>query len=177
MAKQSTSNSSSRPGRFKINYQKRYAMLTVNPPSGGGRPVYVGEVMSRMKMLRIPMVRKLIVEQIIERASGKPERLVEWPGGAKLSASLEVYISEDNMLATCVMHRPKKAGGSLTEGEVLDALREREVIFGFQMDNLRNMVSEPLYEQEIIAAKGEEPVVGSAQKVNSFSTPNPENRT
>jgi len=100
---------------------------TSNPPSGGGRPVYAGEVMSRMKMLRIPMVRKLIVEQIIERASGKPERLVEWPEGAKLSASLEVYISDDNMLATCVMHRPKKGGGSLTEEELLDALKEREV--------------------------------------------------
>ena len=162
-----------RPGRFKISYQKGYAMLTVNPPGGGGKPVYAGEVVSRMKMLRIPIVRKLIVDQIIERASGKPERLVEWSEGAKLSASLEVYISEDNMLATCVMHRPKKGGGSLTEEEALDALKEREVIFGFQMENLRNMVGEPLYEQEIIAAQGEEPVIGSAQKVNFFFNTEP----
>ena len=158
----------SRPGRFKINYHKRYAILTVNPPSGGGRPVYAGEVIGRMKMLRVPMVRKLIIDQIIKRASGKSERLVEWPDGAKLSASLEVYISEDSMLATCVMHRPKKGGGSLTEEEVLEVLREREVIFGFQMENLRSMVSEPLYEQEIIAAQGEEPVIGSAQKLKFF---------
>ena len=52
--------------------------------------MYAGEVMSRMKMLRIPMVRKLIDDQIIERARGKPERLGELPEGEKLSASLEV---------------------------------------------------------------------------------------
>jgi uncharacterized protein (DUF342 family) len=160
-------------GTFKLNYQNGYAMLTVTPPTGGGRPVYASEVIGRMKMLRIPMVRKLIIDQIIERATGRPERLAEWPEGAKLSASLDIYISEDNMLATCVMHRPKKGGGSLSEEDVLEELRARGVVFGFQRENIRNMIREPLYEQEIIVAEGQEPVMGSAQRVKFFFNTQP----
>jgi uncharacterized protein (DUF342 family) len=165
MSKRESANGYSVPGSFELFYSKGYAMLTVYPPRGSGRPVYTGEVVNRMKMLKIPMVRKLIIDRVVSEASGKPEQLSEWPEGAKLSATLEIYLSEDDMVATCVMHPPKKGGGSYRFEDFVEELQEHGVVYGVDQETVRRMISEEIYERETIIAKGSEPENGTFQSV------------
>ena len=104
--------------RFSLYYRNGYAVLRVYPPGSPENRVFAEEVMNRMKILGIPMVRMIHLEEIIERADGKVEKLVEWPAGAHLSPSMQLRVREDRMLAEVLIEPPKSGGGKVTEEQL-----------------------------------------------------------
>ncbi|HQJ04954.1 MAG TPA: hypothetical protein PLI57_01075, partial [Spirochaetota bacterium] len=84
-------------GYFKINYIDGAAYLTVYPPKGSGKPVYSEEVLNRMKLLNIKWISNLYIKDIIDRATGIPEKLTDWPEGADFRATIVVKIGDDKM--------------------------------------------------------------------------------
>ena len=61
------------------------------------------------------------IAEIIEEASGQPERLVAWPEGAALSASVDISVSDDSMTVRAIIHPARKGGGAMTRAGVFKA--------------------------------------------------------
>jgi uncharacterized protein (DUF342 family) len=162
MASRRTKN---RDGRFVLEYQDGYAVLMVHPPAGSGKPVYIEDVTGRMNLLGVPAVSRARLAQIIAEAGGHPERLVAWPAGAELSASLDIVVSKDRLSVTAVMHEPKKGGSMLTGQAILDALHGRGIRFGIMREPIDEMVEGNRFEREIVVARGQAPTHGKPQRI------------
>jgi uncharacterized protein len=162
---------SSHPGSFTLNYSDGYAVLTVHPPTGSGRPVYADDILNRMKILKIPEVRLRDIEEVIEQSAGTPVKLVQWPAGERLSAKVDITLSDDRMIAFARMHPPHKGGGDLTEQDVIEALDEQGVIYGIDRDEIRVLVGSTEYEIDHPVAHGTPVQHGKGARVTyTFNT-------
>ncbi|WP_455383002.1 FapA family protein [Salinispira pacifica] len=159
-------SSSPSPGRsFRLFYRKGWAYLVVYPPKNARKTVYPEEIEGRMKLLGIPPVRAGVVRGIIERASGKPEALVEWPAGRALAATISVSIADDRMSAAVTVEAPKKGAAPPEVEDVLEELNHAGVLFGIDTARIARLLSGREYGTPIEVAAGREPVFGRGHRI------------
>ena len=154
-----------RDGRFDLYYHHGWAHLAVYPPQEDGRPVYHEDVINRMRILGCPHVSARLVRDVVERADGKPFRLVEWPGGERLASAIRVDLREDGMWATVTVSRPLKGAAAPTADDVLDALRGAGVTHGINREAILGLLADARYDERIEAAAGDPPVHARSAKV------------
>jgi len=118
-----------------------------------------------MKLLQIPMVRMIILEEIIDRADGNLEKLVEWPAGAHLSPVVHLRISEDRMLAEVLVDPPKVGGGNVTLEQFEHALEDQHVSAGIDREAVDICIEGAVYGRWVPVARGKEPVHGRGGRV------------
>lgn len=159
------SSSPSADRSFRLFYRKGWAYLIVYPPQVSGRSVYPEEIEGRMKLLGIPPVRGGVVRGIIERATGKPESLVEWPAGKALAASIEVTIAEDRMSAAVRVDAPKKGAAPPEIQDVLEELNHSGVLAGIDEQRIGRLLSAREYGNRVVVASGTEPVFGKGHHI------------
>lgn len=140
-------------------------MLTVYPKEHSGVQIYSDQIMNRMKLLRIPPVREMLINQVIEMASGQPVPLVEWPEGELFSAKIELTVDDQAMTAQLLVHPPKPGGEPVTEAMIQQALEDQEIIFGVDQSMVRRIASEEIYGRSLPIAQGQPPVAGKGARV------------
>ncbi|HPP03613.1 MAG TPA: FapA family protein [Spirochaetota bacterium] len=155
-------------GYFKIEYIDGYATLSVFPPKDKGRPVYVEDVINRIRLLNIPSVDPNLIMAIIKRAKGSPEKLVLWPEGREYRATIEVIVSDDKMSASIIMFPPKKGGGNLTVDEIIKILNNKGIIYGINYTLIEDIVNNNIFKKEIEIARGKEPKPGKPSNIKYF---------
>jgi len=151
--------------RFSLYYRNGYAVLRVYPPSSSENRVFAEEVINRMKILGIPMVRMIQIEEIIDRADGSIEKLVEWPAGAHLSPGLQLRVREDRMKAEVMIEPPKSGGGRVTEEQLSHFLEDHKILHGILDDVVRKCTEVERYNEWIEIALGTPPVHGRGGRV------------
>ncbi len=151
--------------RFSLYYRNGYAVLRVFPPSSPGDQVYAEEIANRMKLLQIPMVRMKILEEIIERADGTRETLVEWPAGASLSPQLNLRISEDKMQAEILIDPPRVGGGTVTREQFEHLLEDHGITSGIDWEAVSCCVEKETYNKWLIIASGVPAVHGKGGRI------------
>ena len=152
-------------GRFELFYRKGWAYLSIYPPTGTGRPVYPEDVENRMKMLGIPYAYTVSIRDLIEKGSGEPVALVEWPNGQALASMIAVIIAKDGMSATATISPPRKGAAPPTLSDVLDALAGAGVSYGIDQDYIQRMLGQAAYGKPLLVAAGTEPVPGLPRRV------------
>lgn len=152
-------------GFFKLEYQDGFATLTVYPPEGEGKPVYVDDVANRMKLLGIPRVSIFTLEQIITEAKGVPVKLIKWPEGAELGATIKISTSDDKMMATAYLTPPQKGGAQMTKNQVMHILYDMKITYGIDEIAIDKLISKPLYNENVVIAKGKIPIHGSGATI------------
>lgn len=158
--------STNRPDRrFRLFYKKGFAYLVVYPPASSEAPLYPEQVEGRMKVMGIPTVRRSVIREAIERASGEPLALVEWPAGRALAAQVAVEIAEDRMSASVTVGAPKKGAAPPTRADILDELRDNGIIFGVDGRRIERLLSERSYGRAVVVAAGVAPVFGKGQRI------------
>ena len=135
------------------------------------KKVYAEEIVNRMKLLQIPMVRMKIIDDIIERADGNREKLIEWPAGAHLSPHINIRVSEDLMLVEVFIDPPKIGGGIVTREQFEHLLDDNGIRSGVDWDRIISCTDNESYNTWIPIAKGCPPVHGRGGRVKyNFST-------
>ncbi len=152
--------------RFSLYYRNGFAVLRVYPPESSDERVYAEEIVNRMKILDIPMVRMMKIEEIIDHADGSVQKLVEWPAGAHLSPAIQTRISEDRMTAEVFIEPPKIGGGRVTEEEFQHILRDYNICHGVKQENIENCILNECYNKWITIAEGTPAVDGRGGKVS-----------
>lgn len=151
--------------RFSLYYRNGYAVLRVFQPSRAEERVFAEEVVNRMKLLQIPMVRMKTIEDIIERADGSREKLVEWPSGAHLCPYLNLRVSEDFMLAEVKIDPPRIGGGTVTKEQFEHILEDNTISAGIDWDTITKCIDHESYDRWIPVASGVLPVHGRGGRV------------
>jgi len=152
-------------GSFSLFYQKAWAWLTVFPPEGKGKPVYPEEIENKMKVLKIPKVPTRFLRELITTASGTPERLVEWPEGDYLIATIRVSVDEVAMSARMIVDPPKKGAAPPTSEEILEALDRQNIVYGIDHSAIARLVASQDYGKSIVVAYGDSPVHGNNRAI------------
>ena len=160
-----------RDGQFTVEYADGYAQLTVLPPEGPGRPVYVEEVFNRMRILGVPTSCVEAVHGAVHAASGRPVRLIEWPDGARLTSQIDVQITADEMQATVRIFPPRKGGGFPTAQTVLNALVVKGVEYGILTEEIHRIIDTREFSRDFAAARGKPAVSGKPRRIEyTFET-------
>lgn len=165
-------NTTSADGSFDLFYRDGWAILTVYPPTGAGRPVYHDDIRNRMKLLGIPHVEPGRVRRVADEAQGVPVPLVEWPEGAWLSSRISVELSEDAMSARITVTPPRKGGSSPTVEQVLDALQSAGVRSGIDTERIRQLLLDRRYGEPFEVARGQEPFHAQSARIEYHFNPN-----
>jgi uncharacterized protein len=152
--------------RFSLYYRNGFAVLRVYPPSSPENRVFAEEIMSRMKILEIPMVRMMKIEDIIEKADGSVEKLIEWPSGVHLSPVIQMRVREDRMKAEVFIESPRIGGGGVTEEEFHHVLRDNKITGGILQDAVSRCINTECYKEWIVIAEGTPAVHGRGGKVS-----------
>ncbi|MDC7232054.1 MAG: FapA family protein [Spirochaetales bacterium] len=151
--------------RFSLYYRNGFAVLRVYPPASPDNRVFAEEVINRMKILEIPMVRMIKIEEIIEQADGSVNKLVEWPAGAHLSPHIQVRIREDRMKAEIFIEPPKIGGGGVTEEILQHVLRDNRISSGIDKSAIERCILSECYNEWICVAQGTPAVDGRGGQV------------
>lgn len=152
-------------GKYHINYKDGWAYLTIEAPQGGGRPVYSETVSGRLQLLKIPPVRRQIIQEIIDNASGKPKKLIHWPDGDKLGPEVRVTITENAMTASVYITPEKQGGEPLSKAKIREALTEEGITFGINENAINLIIKNRTYSQSVIIAEGQLPINEKAARV------------
>lgn len=152
-------------GHFSIQYSNGYATLTVIPPTGAGKKIYADDVINRMKLLNVPLVRDKIIEEIIARGSAEPEQIIEWPDGKALSAKMILDISEDDMLAEITIIPPKVGGADIEDIQIEELLISNGIVQGIDRNAIEKISSMRIYNRKMVVAEGKKPIHGLASKM------------
>ena len=151
--------------RFSLYYRDGYAVLEVPPSENFDQKVYAEDILNRMKILGIPLVRMMKLEEIIERADGKAEILVEWPAGGHLAPAIQIRVNEDKMSAEALVEPPRTGGGRVTVDQFNSALDRHELRFGIKRDVISDCIDREIYNEWILVAEGRQPVHGRGGKI------------
>lgn len=152
-------------GRFEVFFRDGWACLVVHPPAGSGRPVYHEEVVSRLRLLGAPAVSSSRVREIVEQASGNETRLVAWPGGKRLAATVRVTVTDDEMSATIFVTHPLKGAAAPGESEIRSAIGAAGICAGVDEQAIRRVLSGDAYDTELEIASGTPPVHARSARV------------
>ncbi|MDC7239680.1 MAG: FapA family protein, partial [Spirochaetales bacterium] len=156
--------------RFSLYYRNGWAVLRVYPPESSDDRVFAEDIVNRMKILEIPMVRMMKIQEIIDHADGSVQKLVEWPAGAHLSPVIQTRISEDRMKAELYIEPPRIGGGGVTEEEFQHILRDNNICHGVKQETIDNCIKNECYNRWITIAEGTPAVHGRGGRVEySFS--------
>jgi len=158
VAHQYLSETGDNDGYFKIHYKNGSAWLTVFPPRGEGKTVYLDEVIGRMKLLDIPQNDIPTVDKIISEATGRSEKIALWNSGAKLNAEIKATISEDQMTASITIIPPLIGGNEVTPEYIIESLHDYAIIKGIDKELINRICKNKLFKQELVIAKGNIPV-------------------
>ncbi len=165
--------SNSNDKRFSLYYRNGYAVLRVYPPDSPEDRVFAEEVMNRMKILGIPMVRMIQIEEIIDRADGSIEKLVEWPGGAHLSPGLQIRVREDRMKAEILIEPPRVGGGRVTQEQLHHFLEDHKILHGVLEQVIAECTESDRYNEWIEIAVGSPAVHGRGGRVKYHFSDSP----
>jgi len=151
-------------GSFLIEYRAGAAYLTVNPPIGNGRPVYLEDVINRMKILGVSTVCADTVSQAVNRAEGEAVELIEWPRGAELMSKVDISVAENLMSATLRLSAPKKGGGVPSLQDIKNELAAAGVVWGVDDAAISKAIESQIYDTDIAAASGRVPKGGQPSR-------------
>jgi uncharacterized protein len=149
-----------RDGSFQLEYRAGLAYLTVQPPEENGRPVYLEDVINRMKILGISTICADTVAEAVNQAEGTPVELIEWPHGVDLMSKAEITLAEDHMSATLRLSEPKKGGGIPALDDIKAQLAAAGIVWGIDEEAISQAIKNRIYDTDIRAASGRSPKAG-----------------
>jgi hypothetical protein len=118
-----------------------------------------------MKLLDVPWVNASEIRRHIDAATGRPEKLVEWPAGRRLASRIEVSVAEDGMSAAVCISPPKRGAAPPTVERVAAELGKVGVVFGVDQEAIHALLEGNTFDEWVVVAQGRRPVDAKAGEV------------
>lgn len=154
-------------GFYEITYHEDGVYIVVNPPVGKGRKVETWEVLEKLNRKQVKNYSRGTIELAILKADRLPVKIAESQGEVKVDATASVVVSPDKMKAF-ITFNPPEGGRMLNAGEVVEILRQNGVVFGVSSESLENVLKYPVFNEQILIARGVEPANGQNGKIEFY---------
>ncbi|SHI68444.1 DUF342 domain-containing protein [Propionispora hippei] len=148
-------------GYFQVLLQEDGCYLTVFPPRDGGMPVDEALIFEDLNKREINHCDKVLVQQVIREAAGKSILIAP----AEAEPVIRVLVSRDKMEAALQIEVQGSARPALQD-KVMEQIAKSGVTFGIDADAIHTAINQP--GQEIIFARGQQPIHGNNAYIKYF---------
>ncbi len=152
-------------GAFKVKITRIGVMLKVIAPRGRGGKVRVEDVLSAISARGVTDFDKSKVAKIVREANGEYQKIGEWVSVEKSDSRCIIEVSDNEMKAFMTVIPPKPRGRVLDIDDVLEALNDKDVVYGIKHDVIQESVEEDVYNVPILVAEGKRPESGADAKI------------
>ena len=147
-------------GYFKLIHEANKTSIKFIPPSEGGKPININDVMEYLSMKSYvydPPTLKRAVD-----ASGEKESVMVLEHKQRYleQECYKLTIAPDNMQAVAKFYAPSEGGEVMSAGEILRDLEAKGVKHGVKKDVIEQFVQHREYCEDILVAEGTPPVQG-----------------
>lgn len=148
-------------GYFKLYIKDNGTYLKLFPPTLNGNKIEFEDISNYLNWCYI---KDYDLSELMNALLSIEDKPIE----VKLCSSMvlpvneyvNINISEDRMYATGTFYPQSNKGNTLTKLDIIDKLKNEGVKYGILEENIDNYINNRVYAQEIILAKGIEPVQG-----------------
>jgi hypothetical protein len=146
-------------GSFVLEYKEDGVYLTVNPPVEDGKPVDERIIVDKIKRKNVEQIDNKAVFLAIYTADGIPVKIAPPQDEHPVDAEVDISISRDAMKAyMCIL--PEDGGKPCDIDMVRKAIDRAGVKYGVNWDAIGSALQQGLFNQNILIAKGTEPING-----------------
>ncbi|MDH4200146.1 MAG: FapA family protein [Spirochaetia bacterium] len=147
-------------GRSIVRVYANGIFLKIISPKGNGNPVTLNAVHDTVVRYGIENYDRGAVEKAIKNESAEPVKIGNYSPRQGADSSMTMDILPDEMSATVTFSSPRPGGKHLTVKDIVNALRNANVEYGFQEEAIQDALDNDRYGQPVVAAKGDPPVNG-----------------
>ena len=143
--------------------------LKVFPPTDGGENINVTELAEYLQLKNVEVSDwKAVYQAILD--FDKPLVLpLSSVGRGVERECFSLKVSEDKMTATARFYPPSNTGVSFaSKDEIIEDLRFYNITFGYDMQEIERFLKERRYCEDIIVARGVEPVQGEDARIEYY---------
>ncbi|MBQ7776964.1 MAG: DUF342 domain-containing protein [Lachnospiraceae bacterium] len=145
-------------GYFRLKSIENGFGLELIPPSNGGEPINIAEVMDYLGSQSLVYDLSVLKEKI--ESGERTEYFLRAGACPVLAESYKLIVAEDNMSAIARFYPATEGGKQLSVEEFVKDLRFRNIIYGLQIQNMQEYFAEREYCKDILVAKGKEVIQG-----------------
>lgn len=150
---------------YKITYENEGVFLTVYKSDSIFSRVNESELLNYINRKKIRNYNANIISEVIKKREGKPVRIAEPQEEEPIDAGIEIIVSQDKMKAWVKLTPPEGNGKPATVESIVSALYSKGIVFGMIEKNIRELVDNPVYNQQILVAEGVPPENGKEGEV------------
>ncbi|MCM8901191.1 FapA family protein [Caldicoprobacter algeriensis] len=158
------------PQSFALEYKEDGVYLTVFIPPSKFTKSDEETIMHHLRRKRIEGLMVDAAAQAMYKNPGRPVKVAEPQPELPVDEEVLVYISQDGMQAT-IMLLPPEGGRLLTYQDVIQALKDKGVVYGIDEDAIRQALNSRRYGQEVIVAHGQPPQDGEDARLTYHFKP------
>lgn len=129
--------------------------LKIIQPKGNGTPVTMNAVSDTILRYGIQNFDKGAAERALKSNSTELIKIGSHVPKPDADSTMTLDIAPDEMSATVIIGAPRPGGKHLMVQEVVAALKNSGIEYGFQEETIQNALDMDLYGQVIVAAKGD----------------------
>lgn len=155
---------------FALEYKEDGVYLTVFIPPSKFTKSDEETIMHHLRRKRIEGLMVDAAAQAMYKNPGRPVKVAEPQPELPVDEEVLVYISQDGMQAT-IMLLPPEGGRLLTYQDVMQALKDKGVVYGIDEDAIRQALDSRRYGQEVIVARGQPPQDGEDARLTYHFKP------
>ena len=144
-------------GTFKVRVTKSGVWITVMPPSGGGSPVDINDINTRLYALRISGTNAKRIEKEVKSPSGKRAKIGDWTPNPEFDSTMTVEVTDDEMKAFIHFSAPRFSGRHMETDDVLESLKRAGVVTGINESRISDYLENMDYTNPLLAAEGAPP--------------------
>ncbi|MCM1253286.1 MAG: FapA family protein [Clostridium sp.] len=156
-------------GYFRLIHEEEKTSLKLIPPTDGGEPVMVNDVVEYLAMKDIVYDKNALYKAVEVSAEKAVIVLLEKRTTLTERECYKFTVTPDNMEAYARFYAPSVGGEEMTEEEFLNDLEVRGICHGILTDEIKMLFAKKRdYCKDILVAKGTEPVHGSDARIEYY---------
>lgn len=162
-----------RDGTWEVEFKAGTVFLTVNPPVGTGGPVMPDELLAARRGWAAANIDRDKLYAVVERASGRRQPIgdYEFPRSKAVGA----LVASNDMAAYLVIGAGRPGPDPVVEAQA--ALAEAGVVYGIDLERVREALVDRVPGTVVLVAEGTEPQPGAhAQVLSTESAGSPKIR-
>ena len=141
------------------------ALLRVTPPDGKGKRAQHRTAVEMLERRGVENYDDNLVARVVKQADGQFVRVGEFSYNPANDSILAVNITDREMQASITVHRPGPGGIDQSAESILAFLKNNGVIHGIRDEVITELELNPVYDEQVVVAEGENPRDGADAKI------------
>lgn len=157
-------------GFLRLAVSGGYAYAKLYAPKMGGDPLSVKEAEHYLQEVRLRPADIKKFRQFISEGEEGTFAVGPCPYPS-VAGTIDLYVSPDHMKVHGRFFPPSVGGASLTDSDIVNALKQEHIKFGIDNERIRDFLAHPVYCEDVLLAEGQEVLNGQDASIHyEFNT-------